>query len=268
MSYYTEINHKPKKPKFDDPSLKANILLQTHLSRNTIREDLDYDRSLVLPIAIKLIQALVDSISYNEWLKPAILTMKLSQMIIQGMWLSDSVFKQLPYFDDQLIEKANKLGIKTIDDLMEMEDDDRLSLLSGLNESQLNKLAEACNRYPNLVFDAKCGTNRLKEDEEVTITISLERDGHDEEELDEVFSEFYPKRKDEFWWVVVGEPGRNKLHTIKRVNFVQKLETVLKFDASEVGKHDVIVYLICDSYIGCDQESELISFDVEPADEE
>ena len=106
MSYYTEINHKPKKPKFDDPSLKANILLQTHLSRNTIREDLDYDRSLVLPIAIKLIQALVDSISYNEWLKPAILTMKLSQMIIQGMWLSDSVFKQLPYFDDQLIEKG------------------------------------------------------------------------------------------------------------------------------------------------------------------
>lgn len=51
--------------------------------------------------------------------------MKLSQMIIQGMWLNDSVFKQLPHFDDLLIQRCHKFGIKTIDDLMEMEDEDR-----------------------------------------------------------------------------------------------------------------------------------------------
>lgn len=113
-SYYTEISHKPKKPNFNDPALKANILLQCHLSRKLLREDLEYDKSLVLPKTIKLIQALVDSISYNEWLKPAILAMKLSQMIVQGMWLNDSVFKQLPNFDDALIARCDRLDIKTI----------------------------------------------------------------------------------------------------------------------------------------------------------
>jgi len=73
---FTEISYKPKKPNFSDPALKANIMIQSHLSRKHLREDLEFDRSQVLPLSIKLIQALVDSISYNEWLKPAILTMK------------------------------------------------------------------------------------------------------------------------------------------------------------------------------------------------
>jgi len=99
--------------------------------------------------------------------------------------------------------------------------------------------------------------------DEVVINISLERDGHEEETLDEVFTQYYPKRKDEFWWIVIGEPSVNKLHTIKRVNFVQKIETELRFDAPENGLHNLVVYLISDSYIGCDQESDIISVQVD-----
>jgi pre-mRNA-splicing helicase BRR2 len=160
---------------------------------------------------------------------------------------------------------------------MEMEDEDRIKLLTKpdpknpdfrpLTEEQLEQLATACNRYPNLVFEAECETSTVKDDEEVTIKVTLERDGHEEDTLDDVYSQFYPKSKNENWWIVVGESSENKLHTIKRVNFVQTLETVLKFDAPSVGKHQVIVYLICDSYVGCDQESSMISFDVQPSEE-
>ena len=75
---YTEIKHKPAKPVFSEVGLKVNILLQSHMDRKNLSGDLRHDRAIILPLTIKLIQALVDCIGYNSWLKPAILTMKLS----------------------------------------------------------------------------------------------------------------------------------------------------------------------------------------------
>lgn len=59
---------------------------------------------LVLLDAVRLLQAIVDVISSNGWLKPALEAMELSQMIVQGVWAKDSYLRQIPYFTPELIK--------------------------------------------------------------------------------------------------------------------------------------------------------------------
>jgi len=61
------------------------------------------------------------------------------------------------------------------------------------------------------------------------------------------------KEKEEFWWVLIGDMKINKLYAIKRVNFSAKTKVELKFLAPNAGEHDLTLYCICDSYVGCDQ---------------
>ncbi len=64
----------------------------------------------------------------------------------------------------------------------------------------------------------------------------------------------FPGRKDENWWLVVGDSKANTLLAIKRVALQRKARIKLDFVApSAVGNHHLILYFMCDSYLGCDQ---------------
>jgi pre-mRNA-splicing helicase BRR2 len=78
-----------------DAHAKSLVLLQCHFSRKAIPADLRPDQKLILKDALKLIQAIVDVISSNGWLKPALAAMELSQMIVQGLWNKDHPLKQV-----------------------------------------------------------------------------------------------------------------------------------------------------------------------------
>jgi hypothetical protein len=56
------------------------------------------DQKTVLLDSLRMVQAIVDVISSNGWLKPALAAMELSQMITQGLWDKDSALLQIPYF--------------------------------------------------------------------------------------------------------------------------------------------------------------------------
>ncbi|EYU41212.1 hypothetical protein MIMGU_mgv1a000056mg [Erythranthe guttata] len=77
-------------PKFTDPNVKANALLQAHFSRQTIGGTLASDQQEVVINASRLLQAMVDVISSSGWLNLALLAMEVSQMVTQGMWERDS----------------------------------------------------------------------------------------------------------------------------------------------------------------------------------
>mmetsp|Transcript_34325 Transcript_34325/g.31039 ORF Transcript_34325/g.31039 Transcript_34325/m.31039 type:complete len:266 (+) Transcript_34325:697-1494(+) len=81
-SILNEVQYKLEKPKFNEPDAKANILLQSHFSRLPLSSDFIYDQRVILEKAVKIIPPLVDVISSNGWLKPAILAMHLSQMVV------------------------------------------------------------------------------------------------------------------------------------------------------------------------------------------
>ncbi len=66
-----------------------------------------------------------------------------------------------------------------------------------------------------------------------------------------------PGRKEESWWLVVGDVKGNSLLAIKRVPLQRKSRVKLEFNApTTVGKHHLTLFFMCDSYMGCDQEYE------------
>ncbi|PHU15482.1 U5 small nuclear ribonucleoprotein kDa helicase [Capsicum chinense] len=95
-------------PKYADPHVKANVLLQAHFSRQTVGGNLASDQQEVILSASRLLQAMVDVISSNGWLNLALLAMEVSQMITQGMWGHDSELLQLPHFTRELAKKCQE----------------------------------------------------------------------------------------------------------------------------------------------------------------
>lgn len=112
----------------------------------------------VLDKSTRLLQAMVDVLSSSGWLSPALAAMELCQMCVQGMWDRDPVLLQLPHVSMDLAKRAAEQGVEAIFDLMEMEDDDRIALLS-MKPAQLADVANACNTYPNI--EVRCPPSTL-----------------------------------------------------------------------------------------------------------
>jgi hypothetical protein len=53
----------------------------------------------------------------------------------------------------------------------------------------------------------------------------------------------------------VGDKKNNKVLTTKRTLVKKKAEMKLEFEVADVSK--VVVYALCDSYVGCDQAEEV-----------
>lgn len=62
-----------------------------------------HEWQVVLLDSVRLLQAVVDVISSNGWLKPALEAMELSQMIVQGVWARDSYLRQIPHFSPEVV---------------------------------------------------------------------------------------------------------------------------------------------------------------------
>lgn len=79
------------------------------------------------------------------------------------------------------------------------------------------------------------------------------------------FALLFPRQKrEEGWWLVIGDPKSNALISIKRVSLQQKTVAKLDFLAPAAGHHSLTLYFMSDAYMGCDQEYKF-SLDVEPA---
>eukprot|EP01125_Pyxidicula_operculata_P014589 TRINITY_DN4878_c0_g1_i1.p1 TRINITY_DN4878_c0_g1~~TRINITY_DN4878_c0_g1_i1.p1 ORF type:complete len:2162 (+),score=668.51 TRINITY_DN4878_c0_g1_i1:53-6538(+) len=249
------------KPDFTSTSTKVNILLQSHFSRRILPPDLAVDQSTVVASIPRLIQAMVDVTSSNEFLSPALHAMELAQMVVQAMWDNESNLKQLPHFTQELLDKiaSEAPEIESIGDLLGMDDDKREDLLQ-MTKSQLADVAQAANRYPDIELKHELQTDsEVKAGETVKISVQLERDFEEGEKLGPVYAPFFPGEKSEGWWLLVGDKTTNKLLLVKKV-VVDKphLDISLEFEAPETpGNHDCMLYFICDSYLGVDQEYEI-----------
>jgi len=247
---------------YTNSNTKVNVLLQAHFSRRSLSADLAADQSFILENSVRLLQAMVDVVSSSSWLSPALAAMELSQMITQAMWDKDPPLKQLPHFDDNLVKRCTEKKVETIFELMELEDDVRTNLLQ-MNDRSLQDVARACNRYPNIEVNFEVdSSDNITSGSTVTVNVQLQREWEDEE-LPPVYASLFPNKKQEGWWLVVGDPKANMLYSIKRLTLQQKSKMKLTFAAPSAGTHNLTLYFMCDSYSGCDQEYE-IALDVKP----
>merc|ERR1712023_455862 len=107
----------------------------------------------------------------------------------------------------ELATKCDKSGIKSIFDLLDMEDDDRLKLLSSMSGSKLDDVATMCNAYPNIELKYEIvDSDEITAGSRVEVLVSLERDADDEDEdedmdskndnvVEPVYSQRYPEPK-------------------------------------------------------------------------
>ncbi|KAG7383350.1 hypothetical protein PHYPSEUDO_003730 [Phytophthora pseudosyringae] len=256
--------------------VKTNVLLQVHFSKQhdrlspALRQDLD----LILRHAVRLLHAMVDVISSNGWLKPALAAMDLAQMVVQAQWSSDSPLLQVPFFTKDMLKKLGEMDleeeVETPVDILSMEDDARSKLLP-LDTQKMSAVAKFCNAFPDVTVQTKVqqdGKN-LPQGSAVSVKVQLEREGADEEDDEEEQDEAkglglvnacrYPVKKAENWWVVLGDSKKNTLLSIKRVPFASaRADVALQFAApDEIGTHAFQLYVICDGYAGCDLENEV-----------
>uniref|UniRef100_A0A336MEZ9 U5 small nuclear ribonucleoprotein 200 kDa helicase n=1 Tax=Culicoides sonorensis TaxID=179676 RepID=A0A336MEZ9_CULSO len=238
-------------PKFNDPHIKTNLLLQAHLSRIQLGAELQGDTEIILSKSIRLIQACVDVLSSNGWLSPAVAAMELAQMVTQAMWTKDSVLKQLPHFTNDIIKRCQDKNVETVFDIMELEDADRTRLLQ-LTDTQMADVAKFCNRYPNIELNYEVvDKDRINSGSTVNVVVQLERE---DEVVGPVVAPLFPQKREEGWWVVIGDPKANSLLSIKRLTLQQKAKVKLDFVAPSPGVHEYTLYFMSDAYLGCDQE--------------
>ena len=216
-------------------------LLNAHFNRTTLPYELHSQLSHVLPIAHKLVLALVDVISTCGYLKVALAAMSIAPMLVQGLSQSASPLLQLPHFDTDRCNLANQLGVEDVIDILAMESEEQRSkLFVDLSQTQVSDIARTCNNFPSITVHAQV--------ENEAVMVTLERDG---QAGSRVHAPLFPKPKEEGWWLVVG--AGETLVDIKRVTCAQKEQFAMR---AEPGV-PLQLFLMSDSYIGCDQEEGL-----------
>ncbi|KAH8676320.1 Sec63 Brl domain-containing protein [Xylariales sp. PMI_506] len=279
---YDRVPVKMSEPVFDSPHFKAFVLLQAHFSRMQLPIDLAKDQEIIVSKVLSLLSATVDVLSSEGHLN-ALNAMEMSQMVVQAMWDRDSPLKQIPHFTPEVVKVANEFGyvslrttgcdnsanlfphrIKDIYDFMEAmnpEDNPDYSTLVkrlGLSQGQLAQAANFTNsKYPDLTLNFELvDEGDIKSGEPAYIKVHIEREVDEDEGAvnTTVHAPFYPTKKLENWWLVVGEESSRTLLAIKRVTIGQELNVKLEYTVPTPGRHDLKLFLMSDSYSGVDQE--------------
>ena len=149
-----------------------------------------------------------------------------------------------------------------------------------MTSAEMVAIAGACNRYPDVQIAYECaaasasasgdgdgdgeeeeGRKETVEGKMVTVVVELEREWDGDENgtspLPPAVAPHFPGgRKEESWWLVVGNTEQNAVLAVKKVHLGLKQKSKLKFPAPEAGKHQLKLMLMCDAYLGCDQEYE------------
>ena len=245
---------------FSNPHNKALILLISYISRTPIPYQLNLDMENIIITSVNLISSLVDVFSSKQLLKQSIYSMELSQMIIQAMWISQSPLMQLPTFNSELCNQCKEIEVEDISDFVNLDERDRNTLLSHLDKENIAKIANVCNRYPEINLEIKFidDNNNFNLGDNICAEIILNRtliDNSNNGILTNVYSNYYPKVKEENWWIIIGDEVSNKLFFIRKLYFNKSLKIPVNFEGPESeGIYSYKVFLICDSWIGCDQE--------------
>ncbi|KHN94498.1 Sec63 domain protein [Metarhizium album ARSEF 1941] len=278
---YDRVPVKMSQPVYDSPHFKAFVLLQAHFSRMQLPIDLATDQETLLSRVLSLLSAMVDVLSSDGHLN-AMNAMEMSQMVVQAMWDRDSPLKQIPHFTQEVVKVANDFGIKDIFDFMEAMNPDEnaeynnLVKSLGLSQKQLAEAAGFTNdKYPDLEFEHEVlDGDEIQAGEPSYLSIKITRNVEEDDELDStVHAPFYPTKKTENWWLVVGDDKTRNLLAIKRVTIGRELNVKLEYTVPAAGEHNLKLFLMSDSYVGVDQEREFTvtaaeGMDVDDEDDE
>ncbi|EOD51861.1 putative pre-mrna splicing protein [Neofusicoccum parvum UCRNP2] len=257
---YDRLPVKMAEASYESPHFKAFVLLQAHFARMQLPVDLAKDQDTILKKVLPLLSACVDVLSSEGHLN-AMNAMEISQMVVQAMWDRDSPLKQIPHFDNRLVQEANTAGVQDISDFIDAMDPEAPNHKDLTDRLKLSgpQLADAARFVNDYYPDLSVEFNVLEPEDiaagspaylDVTVTREIDEDDSPQTT---VHAPFFPADKTENWWLVVGEESTKSLLAIKRVTVQRELRTKLEYVVPTAGEHELTLYLMSDSYMGVDQ---------------
>ncbi|KAL4422681.1 hypothetical protein ABPG75_008878 [Micractinium tetrahymenae] len=266
----------------DDPHTKANLLLQAHLGRLALPiSDYVTDTKGVLDNSLRILQSLVDISADAGWLDTALAAMALVQSLMQARWYDGSSLLTLPHLAEAGAAQLEAAGIAHLPQLLQAlrsGGDTRKAAVSALERAvgprEARDVLAVCERLPvgGVSWQpAQLAQPRQGQGEDAagssgsaaasyTLEVELQRlagKGGGRHTPPRVYAPRFPKVKEEGWWLVAGDTSTGSLYAIKRVSFGQRTSTRLTFPAhgpSGRPLDSVDVLLVCDSYLGLDQQ--------------
>eukprot|EP01116_Phalansterium_solitarium_P025669 TRINITY_DN9931_c0_g1_i1.p1 TRINITY_DN9931_c0_g1~~TRINITY_DN9931_c0_g1_i1.p1 ORF type:complete len:706 (-),score=262.89 TRINITY_DN9931_c0_g1_i1:402-2345(-) len=263
--------------------VKNTVLLGAHLSRlhRKLAPQLAVDLDAFLSESPALLRGMTELIASKGFVVPLLESIQISQMVTQAVWGEtarigvDTSMWQLPHFTEDFAKRCahKKWRITKLTQIVKLSPDKRAELFEGLTASQLEDVEVACRTMPSDVeFTAKC---EVDDDEHPEVTAGsivtlfasfqrpsvpkLEKKKNDDEDFVEVHAPFFPFKKYECWWLVVGDDRGNKLVGMRRLGTIRdQSEAKIQFLAPrKPGVYSFTVFLLCDSYVGFDRQKQL-----------
>ncbi|KAG1665183.1 Activating signal cointegrator 1 complex subunit 3 [Nymphon striatum] len=245
----------------DNSHVKTHLLLQAHFSHIQLPiHDYYTDLKSVLDQAIRILQAMIDTVADQGWLCTTIKAISLLQMIIQGCWHDDDPLLTLPYIEATNLHLFGNLTKLTAGGIhlpnlvnhanaRNSYEDFAKVLRVDLHESQMEKVYKSLSDLPilNVSIGVKnCSDTednskatevhirrpqgnkienaqwiKVSPDTQYAINVSLKRLNHSSTNGKAVTTKF-PKPKGEGWILVVGCVDTQELMALKKVGFVHQ----------------------------------------------
>lgn len=262
----------------DSPHAKAYLLFQALFDRAPMPiTDYKTDQKSAMDNAVRVIQAMVDVAANNGHLYSALRCMTLMQCMVQACWWDSNSLLQIPNLTAEMlpvirtecggIEEAAQLANSPLSVLQKFQKVLERPMF-GLQARDVNASMESVRGLPLIDVrftieqqppwvSANKGGDEVEAAYELKINLSRLSFGQKS-----VIAPHFSKAKDEQYWVVVGHELTGELVALKRVNRLHRSTTVtLRIDwdedwvrYSEDGVVQLNVFLVCDSYIGMDQQ--------------
>lgn len=130
----------------------------------------------------------------------------------------------------------------------------------ALRENQIKEIMRVLSYMPIVNLTTHLQSSYVS-GEEALLKVDLSR--MNKPPLNGAYTPRFPKRKDEGWWLVLGDPETGELIALRRLNFPYKnTKTTLSFDVpDESGIYIYNLYFMSDTYLGLDQQYE-VKFEV------
>jgi len=198
---------------------------------------------------------MVDVCADSGWLFTTLNMIALMQMIIQGHWYDQSTLLQLN-FSPKIIELLLRQKITSLPEILSIPRKQLQSIMAGLlTKNAEDQLWRTLDELPlvnvefSLESEYQCGS-------ETELSINLTRESKYPKKG--IYAAKFPKRKEEGWWLILGNAHNGELLGLRRVNFQQKTNSKLTFEIpEEEGEYHYYLYFMSDSYLGLDQQYDI-----------
>lgn len=151
-------------------SIKTRAIIHAHLSRMPLNPDtLDKDRQFIVKKCPYLIQEMVSCVHQLIMLAyarriprlPSLETiencMKLSPMIIQGLWEYKSPLLQLPYLTEEHLHfMMKRKHIKNLQQFAQLKPEESRQMLKNLTDFEYENVMKVLGKMPLIDFSIRC----------------------------------------------------------------------------------------------------------------